>query len=81
MKLYYWRINDEVDFIISDKEVIKRGVRSQHLTFFLATHFLSGDVYRKYSVNPVIASEVISVVAGSRRLQPAQNLSLRLCAP
>ncbi|GAI07074.1 unnamed protein product, partial [marine sediment metagenome] len=36
---------------------------------------------RKYLVNPVIASEAISVVAGSRRLQPAQNLSLRLYAP
>jgi len=36
---------------------------------------------RRYSVNPVIASEAISVVAGSRRLQSAQNVSLRLCAP
>lgn len=27
MKLYYWRINDEVDFIISDKEVIPVEVK------------------------------------------------------
>jgi len=64
--------------LLGFREKFSRSIHRAELTFLLLYAMI---LIGKYLVNPVIVREAISVVAGSHRLQPAQNLSLRLCAP